>query len=527
MNNRAIIYTRVSTDEQNNGYSPLDQKIKLEKYCENNRVEIVGFYHDDESGKSFNRPQWKNIMSFIKRNKGLVNQIVFLKWDRFSRNVLEAYKTIEELKKLGVEPIAIEQQLDLEIPENKLMLGLYLISPEVDNDRRSLNILNGMRRGKKEGRWLGACLRGYKNTRDENNKPIIIPEGGKNEKLIKKAFQQFSTGLYNIEELRHKLNKEGLKSTRSTFWAILRNKGYIGKIYVPAYKDETAQWVDGKHEPLIDERTFYKVQEIMEGRKTKRPSKINTQRTEFPLRGFLKCSVCDKNLTGSGSRSRNGQIFYYYHCSKGCGVRHRADVLNTEFENLLKSYTSNTPAMKLYVEILKDKFKNKNKDNKVEIDSILKEIAKQNQRLSNAKELMLDGEFSASEYKEMKSEIEEKIKKLEIEIAKHEQGVQNIGSKIDACFDLLKNLPKHYAASDPEVKQRILGSIFPEKLIFSKGEYRTTSLNEAFALICNDNKPSNKTKNGKNLVLSKSSRRVVPPGIEPGTHRFSVCCSTN
>jgi site-specific DNA recombinase len=123
--------------------------------------------------------------------------------------------------------------------------------------------------------------------------------------------------------------------------------------------------------------------------------------------------------------------------------------------------------------------------------------------------------------------LKKKIKKLEIEIAKHEQGVQNIGSKIDACFDLLKNLPKHYAASDPEVKQRILGSIFPEKLIFSKGEYRTTSLNEAFALICNDNKPSNKNKNGKNLVLNKSSRGVVPPGIEPGTHRFSVCCSTN
>jgi DNA invertase Pin-like site-specific DNA recombinase len=40
MNKRAIIYTRVSTDEQNNGYSPLDQKIKLEKYCENNRIDV-------------------------------------------------------------------------------------------------------------------------------------------------------------------------------------------------------------------------------------------------------------------------------------------------------------------------------------------------------------------------------------------------------------------------------------------------------------------------------------------------------
>ena len=114
--------------------------------------------------------------------------------------------------------------------------------------------------------------------------------------------------------------------------------------------------------------------------------------------------------------------------------------------------------------------------------------------------------------------IEEKIKKLQLEIIQHEQGVQNIGKKLDDCLDLLKNLHRHYAANDVEIKQRIIGSIFPEKLIFSKNEYRTTKLNEAFALICADNKPSNKNKNGKNLVLNKSSRRVGPLGIEPSTY---------
>ena len=86
------------------------------------------------------------------------------------------------------------------------------------------------------------------------------------------------------------------------------------------------------------------------------------------------------------------------------------------------------------------------------------------------------------------------------------------------CFDLLKNLHKHYAAGTIEVKHIVIGSIFPEKLIFEKSKYRTTNLNEAFALICNDNKPSNKNKNGKNLLLNKSSRRVVSPRIELGSN---------
>ncbi|HRG52759.1 MAG TPA: recombinase family protein, partial [Bacteroidia bacterium] len=167
-----------------------------------------------------------------------VDYIYFIKWDRFSRNVAEAYITIRDLKKLGVEAQAIEQPLDFEIPESKIMLAIYLAAPEVDNDRRALNIFHGIRRGKKEGRWLGACLRGYKNARDENNKPIIVPEGGKQEELVRRAFTEFASGLYNIEELRLKLQKEGLKCNRNSFWMLLRNKGYIGKVLVPSYKDE-------------------------------------------------------------------------------------------------------------------------------------------------------------------------------------------------------------------------------------------------------------------------------------------------
>ena len=78
MKKRAILYTRVSTDEQNNGFSPVDQKDKLYRYCENNNIEIVGFFHDDASGKSFERPEWRRIMEFIKMHKGSVDCICFI-----------------------------------------------------------------------------------------------------------------------------------------------------------------------------------------------------------------------------------------------------------------------------------------------------------------------------------------------------------------------------------------------------------------------------------------------------------------
>jgi site-specific DNA recombinase len=109
MKQRAILYTRVSTDEQNNGYSPADQKDRLTKYCEQNNIDVIAFYHDDESGKTFDRPEWLNIMSYLKKNSNSVDLLLFIKWDRFSRNSFEAYTAINSLQKFGVQPHAIEQ----------------------------------------------------------------------------------------------------------------------------------------------------------------------------------------------------------------------------------------------------------------------------------------------------------------------------------------------------------------------------------------------------------------------------------
>lgn len=100
-----------------------------------------------------------------------------LNGDRFSRNAGDAYQMINTLTKLGIEPQAIEQPLDLTIPENKMMLAIYLAAPEVENDRRALNTYYGMRRARKEGRMMGKAPFGYINKSTENGiKYVAVKE---------------------------------------------------------------------------------------------------------------------------------------------------------------------------------------------------------------------------------------------------------------------------------------------------------------------------------------------------------------
>jgi site-specific DNA recombinase len=59
---------------------------------------------------------------------------------------------------MGTNPQAVEQPLDLNVPENKLILALYLAIPEIENDRRSLNTQMGMRRAKRREIGLAGHL---------------------------------------------------------------------------------------------------------------------------------------------------------------------------------------------------------------------------------------------------------------------------------------------------------------------------------------------------------------------------------
>ena len=75
-------------------------------------------------GKDFNRPEWNKIISYLKKNKGKVDQILCLRWDRWSRNQYLALKEIKTLDKLGVLISTVEQPIDLSSPDSKVLLSI-------------------------------------------------------------------------------------------------------------------------------------------------------------------------------------------------------------------------------------------------------------------------------------------------------------------------------------------------------------------------------------------------------------------
>lgn len=472
-NKRVILYIRVSTDEQADGYSLAHQEDRLRSYCDIHGYNIVVLYREDHSAKTFKRPEFKKLLLMLKKNKGMADLLLFLKWDRFSRNAGDAYGMISQLKKLQIEPQAIEQPLDLSIPENKIMLAFYLAAPEVENDRRALNTLTGMRRTRKDGRWLGTAPKGYTNGKDEQKKPMLVPHEVKGP-LVRWAFEEIALGISNSETVRRAVTKKGLSVSSSQFGYMLRNSVYCGRVAIAAYKDEGAHSVKGIHEPIISEALFEEVQDVLAGRRRVTKAR-STKNEQFPLRGFLLCKSCGRPVTGSGVNG-NGGKYYYYNCQTAtvCKEPYKAAEAHEAFLALLRSISAKKEVLELYAAIMKDYFKKNGIDKNRQIKELQLQLDKLKQRVKNAQVLMLDAELSSAEYGEIRTSLTTEIDTIErrkVALLTTEDDYQQY---IDKGMPLLQNIDKHWLAADLTGKHRIIGSIFPEKLIFEKNKYRTT-----------------------------------------------------
>ena len=86
-----------------------------------------------------------------------------------------------------------------------------------------------------------------------------------------------------------------------------------------------------------------------------------------------------------------------------------------------------------------------------------------------------------------------------MELSKESTNIEPLLDKAVAtlsCFDTL------YEKANNKIKREIIGSIFPEKLVFDGMHYRTARLNEAVSLIYNLGKAFSENKNGQTIKKS-------------------------
>jgi site-specific DNA recombinase len=160
----------------------------------------------------------------------------------------------------------------------------------------------------------------------------------------------------------------------------------------------------------------------------------------------------------------------------------------------------------------------------------IERITALNNKITKARELLLNDDIEPTDFRAVKMEAEREITVLESKISDlqvNKMTLAEVDKTIDSALINLTNLKNIYCDSDNYARRNLIGSIFPEKFTIEDLQVRTAKPSEVFQFIYLINSKLSGNKKGTNDNFYRLSQGVIPLGFEPRTPTLKVLCSTS
>lgn len=350
---KVAIYVRVSTEEQaEHGYSIDAQLNTLRDYCKLYNKEVFREYVDRGiSGKEMTRRE--QLQRLLKdAEQGLFQEVIVWKFNRMSRKNKDLLEIVDWLEKHNVHFRSFSENFDTSTPMGRFALQMMGAVGELERNTIVENVKLGMKQRAREGFFNGGSCLGYesvKPTETDRNTLRIVPAEAP---TVRKIFTLYAAGK-GLRSIANQLNREGHRTNKgNTFGSdsirqIITNPIYIGHIRYNRFEDwsekrrkgktSEAIIVEGRHEPIIDQELWDKVQRLFQEKSKVSPRQ---QQSENLLTGLIRCPECNTPMVASRTvnylKDGTKVTRRYYSCgqfrSKGSSVCHANSVKAEEAE---------------------------------------------------------------------------------------------------------------------------------------------------------------------------------------------------
>lgn len=327
---RAIIYARVSTDEQAESGTSIDNQVdKSLAYAAALNMNVVTIFKEDYSGKPLDRPELNKVRDMLRA--GQADNLIVYKTNRLDRSEwgVNLLILLQELKALGVSLHYSQdrRRIDLTNPIEALMQSISGWQAGEDHRETVSKLHEGRIRRAKDGYVVvhGHPPYGYRVVKREDKKWYLEIEDSE-AAIVKLIFEWYLYGdekgqaltMYGVAD---RLNGMGIP-TRSgsspwrkvTIRRILTNETCCGTWH---YGKENKQGRTPKesHIPvavpaIIDRETWELAQGRLENNKRFSP---RNRKYHYLMASRVTCGDCGYRMTGTTAKVG----YYYYRCPSG------------------------------------------------------------------------------------------------------------------------------------------------------------------------------------------------------------------
>jgi site-specific DNA recombinase len=304
---RVCLYTRISTDEENQPTSLHSQRERLEAFCTAQEGwRIVAHEQDQATGTKLDRPGLQAALDLAR--SGAVDMLLVYRVDRLSRKVRQLAQLTEELDALGVVLKSATEPFDTGSAAGRMMLQMLAVFAEFEHATIVDRVTAGIERRAKEGKWAtGRLPFGYR----RNDEKQVVPDE-RTAPTVRRIFELYTRDQLGTAAIARVLGDEHAPAPAAGWqpavvqW-VLENEAYLGRVI---WRGES---LPGLHEPLVDEVTFARAQRLLR----ERGDDMALRRSnpgDYLLSGLLRCGRCKRAYVGMSAKG-NGGTYHYYACS--------------------------------------------------------------------------------------------------------------------------------------------------------------------------------------------------------------------
>lgn len=295
---RVALYIRVSTEEQvRHGLSLGEQTESLMNYAKEHHYTVVDLYED--AGISARKPYTKRpaLLRLLDDCKsGMIDLILFIKLDRWFRNVAQYYKVQELLDQYRVNWAATQEDYETETASGRLKVNIMLSVAQDEADRTSERIKFVF--AGKRAKGQPTCGKHPMGIKIENSHYLPDPEYID---AIQDMFRQYIQCQSLCALSRYMRETWGIDRSYNRYKEYIANRLYMGEAF----------GVKNALTPIVSEETFTLANQILAQRSTRysstRPDRV------YLFSNLLNCAECGHRMSAYYNPARNAK---YYRCQR-------------------------------------------------------------------------------------------------------------------------------------------------------------------------------------------------------------------
>jgi DNA invertase Pin-like site-specific DNA recombinase len=295
-----FIYCRKSSEAEDRQVLSIESQIReLEQIAAKLDLPVAEVLTESKSAKDPGRPVFNQMMQRLYR--GEAAGVICWKLDRLARNPVDGGAIIWAIKQHGIKVLTPAQSYARE-DDNIILMYIEFGMAQKYVDDLSKNVKRGLKTKIENGWYPGVAPAGYLNHTDKRTGENTLVKDPERFPLIRRMWDLMLTGLHTPQQILEKANTEwgfrtrptrkmgGKPLARSAIYQIFTKPFYHGRFEFPR---GSGKWYEGKHEPMVTEAEFDRVQKLLGRNGGPRPQLHH----DFPFTGLIRCGECRRMVT--------------------------------------------------------------------------------------------------------------------------------------------------------------------------------------------------------------------------------------